>query len=225
MKKTILFVCALIIAILLCACEKQESSISYETEYDFPTHQTTASTEKEEQPEEEKETKFYSGMLTEKYGFGKLALADFDNMYGKSDRTDKGERVSTVYQGKDSFQFNNKGLFYASISSESFAGPADIRCGMSLKETVERLFPDYAASFDPNSDEFQSLYGESYFDEFLGMTLVSPYCVFYKLDVENATQDGAYAVEYSAKSKYGTEEITLFYSTDKILTAYSMQLV
>lgn len=224
MKNTLLIIISVILALSLCGCGKEENAVSYDTVQSTVTQQPQTTVE-EEQPKPEQKTGVYKGILTEYYGFGQLAPSDFELKYGKADSIDAGERTTAVTQGSDRFEFNSEGLYYASISSRTFKGPAGINCGMTLKETIRAFLPDYADSFDFGSDEFQSIFGDSYFDEYIGITLVHPYCVFFRLGIEDATEDGAYILKYSVSSDYGTEEITMYFSIDKVLTAYSMQLV
>ncbi len=230
MKKTLLIIISVIFVLSLCACEKKENTVSYDSIHDIQTQQPAVN-EPQNEPQAEPESEVqpekkgvYEGILTEYYGFGKLAAADFELKYGKADETSSGERTTTVVQGVNRFEFNSKGLYYAGISDEAFKGPGGIHCGMTLDETARIFLSDYAASFDSENDEFQSLFGESYYDEYMGMTLIKPYCVFYPLGVEDATENGAYILEYCVSSDYGTEVIKMYFSANKILTAYSMQL-
>lgn len=218
MKKALLTIMALLVFCSGCGKEEKPQSNTQSIVTSIQTQPT------ESEPVEQK-TGCYPGILTERFGFGSLAADDFESMYGAPDKINVGERITTVTQGNDRFEFNSKGLSYAGISSEIFKGPADIRCGMTLEQTVEKLLPDYAETFDYSSESFQSVYGKSTYDEYLGMNLVVPYCVFYRLSMENATPDGTYVMEIANKTEKGTEEITLYFSTEKILTVYSMQLV
>ncbi len=228
MKNKIYAAIAILIMLFFSACGKQESVTDYyDAPQETPALQETEKTDEAnitQQPEQIQKAGIYKGILTEYYGFGRMKAADFEKKYG-ADNVIDGERTTVIILNKDRFEFNGNGLFYAGIESDTFTGPAGIHCGMTLNKAVETLLPEYSASFDYENDEFQSIFGQSYYDEYLGINLISPYCVFYRLGVEDATEEGAYVLKYSVKSDYGTEEINLFFSTEKILTAYSMQLV
>ncbi len=222
MKNTLLIIIALILVLGLCACGKQQNAVSYDVTPNTQSQQTTVT---QSQPDTKEPKGVYKGILTEYYDFGQLAPSDFELKYGKADSINAGGRTTEAVQGSDRFEFNSKGLYYASISSSTFKGPGGIKCGMTLEETIRTFLPDHAESFNFGSDEFQSIFGQSYYDDYMGVTLVSPYCVYYRLGVEDATEDGTYILRYSVSSDYGTEEITMYFSIDKILSAYSMQLV